>query len=195
LLQGCSNKSDTWYSYYSSIVTTLCRQPCNILVYHDCIRLVVNTLGPYDLYWVNESKLTLKRSLKNKICWWAYLKLCCVWMFSMQFITNFTIKTLFWEAEIFLKTCSQNAGNVISETQILKISWGACPQTPLANSSLRFSAHTFGDRKLSWGRTRKMGPLAVLFCPTTEESLKNALLQQLGQAVRRQLVDSLWTDL
>jgi hypothetical protein len=29
--------------------------------------------GPYDLYWVNEFKLTLKRSLKNKICWWAYL--------------------------------------------------------------------------------------------------------------------------
>jgi hypothetical protein len=36
-------------------------------------------------------------------------------MFSMQFITNFTIKTLFCEAEIFLKTCSQNAGNAISE--------------------------------------------------------------------------------
>jgi hypothetical protein len=50
----------------------------------------------------------LKRSLKNKICWWAYLKLCCVWMFSIQFITNFTIKTLFWEAENFFK-------NVFSE--------------------------------------------------------------------------------
>jgi hypothetical protein len=41
-------------------------------------------------------------------------------LFSMQFITNFTIKTLFWE-------CSQNAGNAISETQILKISLGDMP--------------------------------------------------------------------
>jgi hypothetical protein len=30
----------------------------------------------------------------------------------------------------FFKMCSQNAGNAISETQILKISWGAYPQTP-----------------------------------------------------------------
>jgi hypothetical protein len=39
-------------------------------------------------------------------------------MFSMQFITNFIIKTLFWEAEI-LQEMNQNAGNAISETQIL----------------------------------------------------------------------------
>jgi hypothetical protein len=51
-------------------------------------------------------------------------------MFSMQFITNFTIKTLFWEAENFFKMCSQNAGNAISETQILKISWGGMPPDP-----------------------------------------------------------------
>ena len=37
-------------------------------------------------------------------------------MFSMQFITN-----LFWEAEVFLKTCSPNVGNAIPEIQILKI--------------------------------------------------------------------------
>jgi hypothetical protein len=48
-------------------------------------------------------------------------------MFSMQFITNFTIKALFWEAGIFFKMCSQNAENAISETQILKISWGGMP--------------------------------------------------------------------
>jgi putative component of membrane protein insertase Oxa1/YidC/SpoIIIJ protein YidD len=30
----------------------------------------------------------------------------------------------------FFKMCSQNAVNAISETQILKISWGAYPQTP-----------------------------------------------------------------
>jgi hypothetical protein len=46
----------------------------------------------------------------------------------MQFITNFTIKALFWEAEIYFKLCSQNAGNAISETQILKISWGYAPR-------------------------------------------------------------------
>jgi hypothetical protein len=54
-----------------------------------------------------------------KICWWAYLNLCCVWMLGVQFITNFTIKTLSWKAEMFLKMSSQNAGtDAISETQI-----------------------------------------------------------------------------
>jgi hypothetical protein len=31
-------------------------------------------------------------------------------------------------SEIFFSMCSQNAGNAISETQILKISWGRMPQ-------------------------------------------------------------------
>ena len=62
----------------------------------------------------------------------------------------------------------------VSETQILKIFWGLWPQTSIANSCLRYSAHTFGDCILSWGEGKeRMGPLAV--CPTTEESLKNAL--------------------
>jgi hypothetical protein len=71
--------------------------------------------------------------------------------------------------------CSQNAGNGISETKILKIPWGACPmQIPLANSCLWYSAHTFGDRILSWGGGQ--GKWAFWqFCPTTEKSLKNAL--------------------
>jgi hypothetical protein len=47
----------------------------------------------------------------------------------MQFITNFTIKTLFSEAEIFFLMCSQNAGNAISETQILKCP-GDMPKNP-----------------------------------------------------------------
>jgi hypothetical protein len=47
-------------------------------------------------------------------------------MFSMHFITNFSIKTLFWEAEIFLNVF-QNAGNATSETKILKMSWGDMP--------------------------------------------------------------------
>jgi hypothetical protein len=77
-------------------------------------------------------------------------------MFSVQFITNFTIKTLFWEAEIFFLMFSQNTGNAISETQILKISWGHAPaQTPLANSCLRYSPHTLGDRILSWGEGKE----------------------------------------
>ena len=48
------------------------------------------------------------------------------------------------------------------------------PPNPLANSGLRHSAHTFGDHTLSWGGGQ--GKLALWqFCPTTEESLKNAL--------------------
>jgi hypothetical protein len=43
-----------------------------------------------------------------------------------------------------------------------KIPGRACRQTPVANFFLRYSAHTFGDRILSWGRAMKMGPLAVL---------------------------------
>ena len=60
--------------------------------------------------------------------------------------------------------CSQNAGNAILETRILKIIW-ECPQTPLATvtSCLRYSAHTLGDHLLSWEKgARKMGPLAIL---------------------------------
>jgi hypothetical protein len=107
--------------------------------------------------------LTLKRSLKNKICWWAYLNLCYVWMFSMQFITNFTIKTLFWEAEMFLNVLSECRKCYFRDPNF-KTFWGGMPpaSTPLANSCLRYSAHTFGDRILCWGRARKMGPLAVL---------------------------------
>ena len=70
--------------------------------------------------------------------------------------------------------CSQNAGNAISETHILEISWEDMPQTPLADSCLRYSAHTFGDRILSWGGGQGKWALWQ-FCPTTEESLKNAL--------------------
>ena len=47
---------------------------------------------------------------------------------GFEVITNFTIKTLFWEAEIFFKMCPQNTGNAISETEILNISWGHAPR-------------------------------------------------------------------
>jgi hypothetical protein len=67
----------------------------------------------------------------------------------------------------------QNAGNAISETQILKISWGACPQIPLTNSCLWYSAHTFGDRILGGRRAKKMGLLPVL--PHHRKIPKNAL--------------------
>jgi hypothetical protein len=38
--------------------------------------------------------LTLKRSLKNKICWWAYLN-WINWMFSLQFITSSPLELCF----------------------------------------------------------------------------------------------------
>ena len=119
--------------------------------------------------------LTLKRSIKRKICWWAYLNLCYVWMFSMQFITNFTIKTLFWEAEIFLNVFSKcrkcyfrdrnSYKNFLGRGGGMRPAW-----TPLTNSCLRYSAHTFGDCILCWGRARKWA--LWQFFPTTEESLK-----------------------
>jgi hypothetical protein len=56
-----------------------------------------------------------------------YLNLCCVWMFSMQFITNFSIKTLFWEARDFFKMCSQNAGNAISGPKLKIFPGGHAP--------------------------------------------------------------------
>jgi hypothetical protein len=64
----------------------------------------------------------------------------------------------------FFKMCSQNAGNAISDRDPnFKNFLGACPQIPLAISCLRYSAHTFSDRILSWGRrANKMGLLAVL---------------------------------
>ena len=71
--------------------------------------------------------------------------------------------------------CFQNAVNAISETQILNISWeGHAPDPHIANSCLQYSAHTFGDRiYYLGGRARKWA--LWQFCPTTEESLKNAL--------------------
>jgi hypothetical protein len=56
--------------------------------------------------------------------------------------------------------CSQNAGNGISETQVLKISWGRGmpPETRAARTRLTPSAIAY----YPGGRTRKMGPLAVL---------------------------------
>jgi hypothetical protein len=121
--------------------------------------------------------LALKRSLKNKICWWAYLNLCCVWMFiaCMPFITNFTIKTLFWEAEIFFKMCSQNAGNAISETPILTISWEHAPRHPSWLMPSVLGSHLRRSHTTQRGGQGENGPLGSLISPTTEESLKNAL--------------------
>jgi hypothetical protein len=49
------------------------------------------------------------------------------------------------------------------------------PPDPIANSWLRYSAHTFGDHILSWGGGGQEKWALWQFCPTTEESLKNAL--------------------
>jgi hypothetical protein len=45
--------------------------------------------------------INIEKKIKKQNWWWAYLNLCCVLMFNMQFIANFTIKTLFSVAEIF----------------------------------------------------------------------------------------------
>jgi hypothetical protein len=50
-------------------------------------------------------------------------------------------------------------------------SWGTCPQILLANSGLRYSAHTFGDRILSWGEDRENGPFGS-FAPPLKNPLK-----------------------
>ena len=61
----------------------------------------------------------------------------------------------------------------------------AYPQTPLVNSCLRYSANTFGDRILSWGEARKMSWALWQFRPTTEESLKNALINICIELIRK----------
>jgi hypothetical protein len=61
--------------------------------------------------------------------------------------------------------CSQNAGNAISETHILKISWEGMPPDPVANFCLWYSAHTFGDRILSWGVGKENGPFGSFAPP------------------------------
>jgi hypothetical protein len=69
--------------------------------------------------------------------------------------------------------CSQNAGNAISETQILKISWGACPDPPNYLVPAVFSSHLRRSHAILGGGQGKWA--LWQFCPTTEESLKNAL--------------------
>ena len=53
--------------------------------------------------------LTLKRSLKNKICYVVFECLACN-------LLHISPLKLFLEAEIFLIMCSQNVGNAIGET-------------------------------------------------------------------------------
>jgi hypothetical protein len=61
---------------------------------------------------------------------------------------------------------SQNAGNAISDRDPnFKNFLGGGTQTPLANSCLRHSPHTLGDRILSWGEGKENGPLGS-FAPT-----------------------------
>ena len=88
--------------------------------------------GPQDLYWVNEFNIDKKFKKQKKL----------------RFFLN-----VFSEC----RKCYFRA-------QISKISWGGdIPPalTPLANSCLWYSVHTFGYRILCWGRARKMGPFAV----------------------------------
>jgi hypothetical protein len=58
---------------------------------------------------------------------------------------------------------SQNAGNAISESQILKMSWGACPaRPPLPSRACGTRLTPSAIAYYPGGRARKMGPLAVL---------------------------------
>jgi hypothetical protein len=61
--------------------------------------------------------------------------------------------------------CSQNAGNAISEIQILKFSWGACYQILLPNLCLRLRYTRLTPSAIAYypgGRARRMGLLAGL---------------------------------
>jgi hypothetical protein len=85
--------------------------------------------------------------------------------FTIIYITILTfarLGRLCFEKLRFFQMCCQNAGNAISETLILKISWGACP---LVNSCLRYLAHTFGDRILSWREGKENGPFGSFAPP------------------------------
>jgi hypothetical protein len=97
---------------------------------------------------------------------------------------------LCYEKLRFFYMCSQNAGNAISETQILKISCGGtCPQlqSPQLNRACGILltpsaiAYYAGVGRGKWALWQ--------FCPTTEESLKNALrfsaLGNLKQLLKR----------
>jgi hypothetical protein len=133
------------------------------------------------LVWVNEfniEKKFKKLNLLVSILNWTYVVFECLACNLLQ------ISSL----KLFLKMCPQNARNAISGTQILNPS--------LANSSLRYSIHTFGDRILSWGRARREWALWQ-FCPTlTEESLKNVLFWRTFQCSYpfKYLKLALWYD-
>jgi hypothetical protein len=133
--------------------------------------------GPYELYWVNE--FNIEKKFKNKICWWVYLNLCCIWMFSMQFITNFTIKTLFWEVEILLNAFSECRKCYFRDPNFKNVLGGMpgpdppCYLVPaVLGSHLRRSHTILGEGQGKWALWQ--------FCPTTEESLKNALYCSMG---------------
>ena len=74
--------------------------------------------------------------------------------------------------------CSQNAGNATLETRILKIIWG-CPQTPpsYSNSVPVVLGSHLGQSHIILGKGGQGKQALWQFCPTTEESLKNALTE------------------
>ena len=71
---------------------------------------------------------------------------------------------------------SQNAGNAISESQILKISWGACPARPPLLS--RACGTRLTPSAIAYYPGGGQGKWALWqFCPTTEESLKKCTVE------------------
>ena len=86
------------------------------------------------------------------------------------------LKLCFEKPRSFLKCVLRMQEMLFQRLQFKKFP-GSMPPDILADSCLRYSAHTFGDRILPRGEGKeRMGPWQ--FSPTTEESLKNALHHQ-----------------
>ena len=65
------------------------------------------------------------------------------------------LKLCFGSLIYFLNMFSECRKCYFRDPNLKKFLAGGIPQTPLANSCLRYSAHTFGDWIISWERARR----------------------------------------
>jgi hypothetical protein len=98
-----------------------------------------------------------------------HFKIYILWhIFTIIYITILTLARLgrlcFEKLRFFLNVLSECRKYYFRDLNF-KNFLGACPQIPLANSCLRYSAHTFGDRILSWGEGKENGPFGSFAPP------------------------------
>ena len=84
-------------------------------------------------------------------------------MFSCNLLQISPLKLSFEKLRFFLNVFSECRKCYFRDPYLKNFLGGTCPSFNQANLCLRYSAHTFSDLILCWGRARKMGPLVTSY--------------------------------